>query len=116
MDRDRSYKLYSQSKSVPANINDTVELNIIFYGQKDYILSFCADDLLYPVHFWFADPSTGDILYDNAQDKYIGSIGLGFETTKSIRILMNVIGKTTVNKDLSKYIGCAGLLIQYKNF
>jgi hypothetical protein len=116
MDRDRSYKIYSQSKSVLITIHDTIELNIIFYGQKDYILSFCTDELLYPVHFWLIDPSTGEVLYDNAQDKFIDSLGLGFEVTKSIRIKMNALGKTAVNKDLNKYTECAGLLIQYKNY
>jgi hypothetical protein len=116
MDRDRSYKIYSQSKSVLVTIHDTVELNIVFYGQKDYILSFCTDELLYPVHFWFTDHSTGEVLYDNAQDNFIGSLGLGFETTKSIKILMNVLGKTAVNKDLNEYTRCVGLLIQYKNY
>ncbi len=116
MDRDRAYKKYSQSKSVLITIHDTVELNIIFYGQKDYILSFCADKLLYPVHFWFKDPSTGEVLYDNSQDKYIGSLNIGFEVTKPLNVMLNVVGKTAVNKDLNKYTGCVGLLIQYKDY
>jgi hypothetical protein len=116
MDRDRAYKKYSQSKSVLITIHDTVELNIIFYGQKDYILSFCADKLLYPVHFWFKDPSTGEVLYDNSQDNYIGSLNIGFEVTRPLNVMLNVVGKTAVNKDLNKYIGCVGLLIQYKDY
>lgn len=116
MDRDRAYKKYSQSKSVLITIHDTIELNIIFYGQKDYILSFCTDKLLYPVHFWFINPSTGEVIYDNAQDKYIGSLNIGFETMKPIKVQMNVLGKTAGNKDLNKYTGCVGLLIQYKDY
>ena len=116
MDRDRAYKKYSQSKSVLITIHDTVELNLIFYGQKDYILSFCADKLLYPVHFRFKDPSTGEVLYDNSQDNYIGSLNIGFEVMKPMKIQMNVLGKTAVNKDLNKYTGCVGLLIQYKDY
>ena len=116
MDRDRAYKKYSQSKSVLITIHDTVELNLIFYGQKDYILSFCTDKLLYPVHFWFKDPSTGEVLYDNSQDNYIGSLNIGFEAMRPIKVQMNVLGKTAGNKDLNNYTGCVGLLIQYKDY
>jgi hypothetical protein len=116
MDRDKQYKIYSQSKSVPITIHDTIELNIIFYGQKDYILSFCTDKLLYPVHFWFTNPSTGEVIYDNAPDKYIGSLNIGFEAARTLKIMLNVVGKTAGNKDLNKYTGCVGLLIQYKDY
>ena len=43
MDRQKGYKLYSQSKSVGMSPIDTVEFNVVFYGQKDYKTrsSFC---------------------------------------------------------------------------
>ena len=34
MDRQKGFKVYSQSKSVSMSPLDTVELNIVFYGQK----------------------------------------------------------------------------------
>ena len=61
MDRQRGFKIYSQSKSMIVSAKDTIDLNIVFYGQKDYIFSFCTHKKFYPIHFQLIDTDTGDI-------------------------------------------------------
>ena len=116
MDRDKDYKFYSQSKSVSMNPTDTVEFNIVFYGQKDYILSFCTHAKLYPVHFVLIDSDSGDVLYDNAGDRYIESLGIGFDVTKSLTITVDVLARKATEDEITDNLGCLGLLIQYRNY
>lgn len=116
MDRSKGYKIYSQSKSVAISPMDTIEMNIIFYGQKDYIISFCTHRKFYPVNFRLIDPDTREILYDNAQDKYIESLGVGFDVTKSLTIQVSVLARKATPEEIEEYMGCLGLLLQYRNY
>ena len=116
MDRQKGYKIYSQSKSVSISPKDTVEINIVFYGQKDYIFSFCTHARLYPVHFVLIDPDSGDVLYDNANDRYIESLGIGFDVSKSLTIKVDVVARRASEEEIEQYVGCLGLLIQYRNY
>jgi hypothetical protein len=116
LDRQKGYKIYSQSKSVSMSPTDTVEFNIVFYGQKDYIFSFCTHAKLYPVHFVLIDSDSGDVLYDNANDKYIESLGIGFDATKSLIIRTDVLARKASEEEIKEYLGCLGLLIQYRNY
>ncbi len=115
-DLQRDHKLYSQSKSITLSPLDTAELNIVFYGQKDYILSFCTHKKMYPVHFVLIDQQTGQILYDNEEDKYLESLGLGFDVTKSLIIEVNALARGSTEEEIKGNVGCLGLLIQYKNY
>jgi hypothetical protein len=112
----RDYKIYSQSHSVSMSPVDTVELNMVFYGQNDYILSFCTHRKMYPVHFILKDTHTGKVLYDNEEDDFIESLGLGFDVTKSIIIVVNVLARESSEEEIRGNVGCLGLLIQYKNY
>ena len=116
MDRQKGYMIYSQSKSVSMSPTDTVEINVIFYGQKDYIFSFCTHAKLYTVHFVLIDPDSGDVLYDNANDRYIESLGIGFDVTKSLTIQVDVMARKAGEEEIEQYVGCLGLLIQYRNY
>lgn len=116
LDRQKGYKDYSQSKSVSMSPLDTLELNIVFYGQKDYVLSFCAHKKMYPIHFVLVDPESGQVLYDNTNDRYIESLGLGFDVTKSLRIEVDVMARKATEDEIENFLGCLGLLIQYKNY
>lgn len=115
-DLQRGHKLYSQSKSITLSPLDTAELNIVFYGQKDYILSFCTHRKMYPIHFVLIDQQTEQILYDNEEDKYLESLGLGFDVTKSLIIKVDVLARESTEEEIKDNIGCLGLLIQYKNY
>ena len=115
-DLQKSYKIYSQSKSVTMSPLDTIELNIVFYGQKDYMLSFCTHRKMYPIHFVLIDQQTEQVLYDNEDDKYLESLGVGFDVTKSLIIKVNVLARESTEEEIKENLGCLGLLIQYKNY
>jgi len=115
-DLQRKYKLYSQSKSVSMSPLDTLELSIVFYGQKDYILSFCTHKKMYPIHFTLLDQQTGQILYDNEEDRYLESLGVGFDVTKTLIVKVDVLARESTEEQIKENLGCLGLLIQYKNY
>ena len=115
-DIQKGYKMYSQSHSSKISPLDSLELNVVFYGQKDYILSFCTHKKLYPIHFVLIDQQTQQVLYDNEEDKYLESLGLGFDVSKSLIIKVDVIARRSTDKEIEEKIGCLGLLIQYKNY
>jgi hypothetical protein len=115
-DLQKGYKIYSQSHSAIMSPLDTLELNAVFYGQKDYILSFCTDKKMYPIHFVLIDHQTNQVLYDNEEDKYLESLGLGFDVTKSLVIKVDVLARESTEEEIKNNLGCLGLLIQYKNY
>lgn len=116
MDRNKAYKIYSQSRSAVISATDTVEFNIVFYGQKDYICSFCTHQKFYPVNFRLLDPDTREVLYDNKDDNYIESLGVGFDVTKTLIIQVNVLARKATPEEIKDYLSCIGLLLQYKNY
>ncbi|HEC42890.1 MAG TPA: hypothetical protein ENI20_08700 [Bacteroides sp.] len=115
-DRQRDYKIYSQSKSLSMNPLETIDLNVIFYGQKDYILSFCSHKKMLPIHFVLIDQETNKVLYDNEDDHYIESVGIGFDATKPLTIRINLLARKATEEDIQDYLVCMGLLIQFKNY
>jgi hypothetical protein len=116
MDRNKGYKIYSQSRSAVISATDTVEFSIVFYGQKDYICSFCTHQKFYPVHFRLLDSDTREVLYDNKDDNYIESLGIGFDVTKTLIIQVNVLARKATPEEIKDYLSCIGLLLQYKNY
>ena len=56
------------------------------------------------------------VLYDNEEDKYLESLGLGFDVTKSLIIRIDVLARGSSEEEIKENIGCLGLLIQYKNY
>jgi hypothetical protein len=115
-DLQKGFKIYSQSHSATMSPLDTLEINAVFYGQKDYILSFCTAKKMYPIHFVLIDQQTNQVLYDNEEDKYLESLGLGFDVTKSLIIKVDVIARESSEEEIKNNLGCLGLLIQYKNY
>jgi len=115
-DMKRDHEIYTQSRSISMSPLDTIEMNIVFYGQKDYILSFCTHKKMYPVHFVLIDQQTGEVLYDNERDRYLESLGLGFDVTRSLTIRIDVLARESTEEEIRNNVGCLGLLIQYKNY
>ena len=116
MDRDKAYKIYSQSRSAVISATDTIEFSVVFYGQKDYICSFCTHQKFYPVNFRLIDPDTREVLYDNKDDNYIESLGVGFDVTKTLIIQVSVLARKAKPEEIKDYLSCIGLLMQYKNY
>lgn len=112
----KDHKIYSQSHSTRISPQDTIEFNVVFYGQKDYILSFCTHKNLYPIHFVLIDEQSKEVLYDNKDDDYLESLGLGFDVAKPMIIRVDVLAKLSTEEEIKDKIGCMGLLIQYKNY
>ena len=115
-DLQKGYKMYSQSHSASISPLDTIEFNVVFYGQKDYVLSFCTHSKLYPIHFVLIDQQTQQVLYDNQEDDYLESLGLGFDVAKPMTIRVDVLARKSSEQEIKDKIGCLGLLIQYKNY
>jgi len=115
-DLNKDFDVYSQSKSAMMSAKDTIEFNIVFYGRKDYIFSFCTHRKFYPIHFRLIDPDTGETLYDNESDNYLESLGIGFDVTKNLIIKIDVIARRATDTEIEEYLACLGLLIQYKNY
>ncbi|MCK4750342.1 MAG: hypothetical protein KAT15_24970 [Bacteroidales bacterium] len=116
MDLQKGYKVYSQSKSAAIAVNDTLEFNIVFYGQKDYILSFCTRQDLYPINFHLLDPGSRVVLYDNAGDRYIESLGIGFEATRALIVQVTVFAGRENPGETEADAGCIGMLLQYRSY
>jgi hypothetical protein len=116
MDLQRGYKIYSQSKGFTISTRDTVEMNVVFYGQKDYLFTFCAEQELYPLHFQIWDPVTESLIYDNKEDRYIESLGIGLDVTKNLIFKINVLATTSDPDDKEERSGCLGVMFQYKNY
>jgi hypothetical protein len=115
-DLQKGYNSYSQSHSASISPKDSLEMNVIFYGQKDYILSFCTHRKLYPIHFVLIDQQTKEVLYDNKEDDFLESLGLGFDVTKSLIIKVKVLARRSTDEEIEEKVGCLGFLIQYKNY
>lgn len=116
LDLQKGFKSYSQSHSTRISPKDTIEMNVIFYGQKDYILSFCTHRKLYPVHFVLIDQQSKEVLYDNKEDDFLESLGVGFDVTKSLTIKASVLARKSTDREIEENVGCLGMLIQYKNY
>lgn len=116
LDRQKDYSIYTQSKSILMSPLDSVDLNIIFYGQKNYIFSFCTHKKLYPIHFRLIDPETREVIYDNLMDNFIESVGIGFNVTRNLIIRVNLLARKASEAEIRENLGCVGLLIQYKNY
>jgi len=109
-----SYRYYSQSRGDMIGVGYTIKYNVVFYGDKDYIVSFCTLKNFYPVHFKIVDEISEKVLYDNKEDDYIESIGFGVEKTKMILIEVEVLAHKASDKEIEEYYPCIGMLIQFK--
>lgn len=116
MDLQKEYKIYGPSKGIPITTRDTVELNVVFSGQREYIFTFCTDKELYPIHFRIIDSESGALIYDNTEDRYIESLGVEFDVSKNLTFKINVLGKSNDIADLHDRSGCLGVLFQYRSY
>lgn len=110
-----NYNIFLHPKHKMVQINDTLTYNIVFYGARDYLISFCADQQYYPLHIRLLNPETKKILYDNTNDYYLESIGMGVFNTQNL--VIQVIMKAEnlkENKLNSNNKTCLGMILQWK--
>lgn len=108
------FKIDGQSRSNVIGVGDKLVYNVIFYGERDYKLIFCATELFNPVHYVLLDAETRDLIYDSKSDDYAETIELSIETTRRIMIEVSVLALNTDTQVTDDYFGCVGYLMNYK--
>ncbi|RPH31863.1 MAG: hypothetical protein EHM93_11795 [Bacteroidales bacterium] len=110
-----NYKIYLQPKHKMVQINDTLTYNVLFYGGRDYMISFCADQKYYPLHIRLLNPETRKVLYDNVKDYYLESIGVGVFNTQNliIEVVMKAENPSYKNVNSTEKV-CLGMILQWK--
>jgi hypothetical protein len=108
------YKVDGQSRSNVIGVGDKLLYNVIFYGERDYKLYFCATDLFLPVYYVLLDDLTKEVIYDSKNDKYPESLELSIETTRRIVIEISVLALKTDKQITENYFGCVGFLLNWK--
>ncbi len=115
--RINDYNKYLQPKSIAVGLNDTLRFNVVFTGIRDYIISFCASKLYYPVNVRFLKPGTKELIYDNAADTYSDVIGIGFNKTQNIIIEVMLLAFKLGNDRLTfGDMVCVGMVMHWKKF
>ncbi len=111
----KDYSTYLQPQRISIGINDTLNFNIVFEGNKDYVLSFCAKNLYYPIKVRMLTSDTKEELYNNAVDDYPNSIGFGFYRTQSLIIEISLIAnKLGIYKEQCKDTVFIGMIMHCK--
>jgi hypothetical protein len=107
--------LYSgQSTSITFNIKENYQTNIVLYGNRDYLISFCVERKYAPVHFKIINSTTNELIYDNQSDNYSTSVGFTLETTSNFTIECSVLANGVNPANFEENRGCLGVLILYK--
>lgn len=112
--RINDYNTYLQPKSVAVGVNDTIKFNVVFDGNRDYILSFCANKLYFPIKVRLLKPETSEALYDNTTDGYPQSIGVWISTTQSLIIEISLLADKLGDERLTRNdLVCVGLIMHW---
>lgn len=109
-----SYKIDGQSRSNVIGVGDKLIYNVIFYGQRDYKLYFCATDLFNPVHYILTDGLTRELIYDSKKDAYPESIEMSFENTSNVLVEISVLAQNADKQVVDNYFGCVGFLVNWR--
>lgn len=113
-DIERTYRYYDQSRSDMIGVGYTLKYNVVFYGNKNYKISFCTKNNYYPIHFRLIDVLSEKVLYDNADDDYIEALGFTMENTKQVVIELEVLAHNASDREIEEFYPCVGMLIQFK--
>jgi hypothetical protein len=108
------YKIYILPKHVSIGINDTLKYNVAFTGNRDYIISFCADQMYYPLNIRLFTPKTGKKIYDNVSGDYKESIKVGIINSQNLNIEISFLaGQSNKEKIIKKNV-CIGMILQWR--
>jgi hypothetical protein len=110
-----SFTYYSQSRSDVIKVGKSLKYNVVFYGGKEYMVSFCTWHNYYPLHFTLVDETSGRTLYDNERDDYVESVGFAVENTKMLVVEIELLAENATEKEIKRGYPCVGMLIQSKD-
>ena len=111
------FKMDGQSRSNVMGVNDKLIYNVIFYGERQYKMYFCATAQFNPVSYTLIDSDTKELIYDSSKDKYPESLDISIEKTRKILIEISVLA-TNVEKEqkeqIDSFLGCVGFILYWK--
>ena len=110
----KEFKQYGQARSAAVEVGETYRLNAILYGQKDFIVSVCAEQGYKPLHFRIINTENKEVLYDNADDSYNLYVGFAVEKTKSVVVELTILTDKVENKDPTHDRVCIGVQIVWR--
>jgi len=102
------------TKHVSIGIIDTLTYNVVFTGNRDYIISFCADQNYYPLNIKLFESETKRQLYDNATSDYKESIKVRISNTQNIIIELTLMADKADSNKISKNSVCVGMILQWR--
>ncbi len=108
------FKYDGQSRSNIIGVGDKLIYNMVFYGERQYKMHFCTSEEFYPIHVKLIDPISRELLYDNKVDDYINTITLNIDNTRRILIDFTVLAHDASNDLKMNYLGCSGVLMEWK--
>jgi hypothetical protein len=108
------FKYDGQSRSNIIGAGDKMIYNMVLYGERQYKINLCASDLFEPIHVVLMNAESEEVIYDNAQDDYRGTLTLNIENTQRLKISLEVLAEEMTEQDKLDYFGCIGMMMQYK--
>ena len=111
-----NFRYYSQSRSDLIKVGFTVKYDIVFYGEREYLMSFCTMKNFYPVHFKLIDGLTEEVFYDNKEDEYLESIGFAVEKTRRILVEIEILAHQANDEEIEESYPCLGMFIQFRGY
>ena len=110
-----NYATYLNDEKAEIGIHDTLTYNIAFIGNRDYIISFCTNQIYYPINIRLLQPGTGIEIFNNASDDYNESIVISLIKTQNMILVVNLLAKKIDKYKLnSNEKACVGLDMQWK--
>ncbi|MFZ5939395.1 MAG: hypothetical protein ACOYXB_02370 [Bacteroidota bacterium] len=109
-----NFKMDGQSRSNVIGVGDKLIYSMVFYGERQYKLYFCASEEFYPVHFRLVDSMTGQLIYDNSKDDYPDNVTVNIEYTRKINVELEVLALEASEEVKLSYLGCSGTLMLWK--
>lgn len=111
-----NFRYYSQSRSDLIKVGVPLKYNMVFYGEQEYMISFCTMENFYPVHFKLMDGMTGKVFYDNRNDDYKESFAFALERTRRIVVEVEILANKASEKEKEEFYPCIGMYIQFREF
>ena len=110
----RGFQPYGQSKSGMLDINKPFEYKMVLYGERDYIFTICTETGYSPVHFKIMNAQSKAILYDNAEDEYLESVGFSNEYTQSVIVEITILAEKIEPEDAYDSRACIGINVYWR--